>query len=52
MDAFSQFCEGLAVNKVLEFLDLQNNQLSPECGQYLSDAIKLNTSLKTLGQFG
>jgi Ran GTPase-activating protein (RanGAP) involved in mRNA processing and transport len=51
VDAFSQFCEGLAENRVLEFLDLQNNQLPPECGQYLSDAIKLNTSLKTLGQF-
>lgn len=39
------------MNKTLEFLDLQNNQLSPECGQYLSDAVRLNNSLKTLGQF-
>jgi len=49
VDAFSQFCKGLAVNETLEFLDLKNNQLPPECGQYLGDALKHNTSLKTLG---
>ncbi|GFG31367.1 hypothetical protein Cfor_06093, partial [Coptotermes formosanus] len=48
VDAFSQFCKGLAVNETLEFLDLKNNQLPPECGQYLGDALKHNTSLKTL----
>jgi len=49
VDAFSQFCKGLAVNETLEFLDLKNNQLPPECGQYLGDALKHNMSLKTLG---
>jgi DNA repair exonuclease SbcCD ATPase subunit len=48
VDAFSQFCKGLEVNETLEFLDLKNNQLPPECGQYLGDALKHNTSLKTL----
>jgi len=49
VDAFSQFCKGVEVNETLEFLDLKNNQLPPECGQYLGDALKHNTSLKSLG---
>ncbi|KAJ9574658.1 hypothetical protein L9F63_008190 [Diploptera punctata] len=48
IDAFSQFCEGLGTNKSLELLDLKNNQLPPESGQYLGEAIKKNTYLKTL----
>jgi hypothetical protein len=48
VNVFAQFCKGLAANMAFEFSDLKNNQLCPECGQYLSDALKDNTTLKIL----
>ncbi|XP_053309142.1 leucine-rich repeat-containing protein 45 [Spea bombifrons] len=47
-DAFSLFCDGLAVNQTLQKLDLRNNQISPKGAEELSMALKRNHTLQEL----
>lgn len=42
------FCEGLAINQVLLFLDLRNNQITHEGASHLAIALKRNKCLRGL----
>ncbi|XP_063240294.1 leucine-rich repeat-containing protein 45-like isoform X2 [Bacillus rossius redtenbacheri] len=45
---FSVFCDGLALNRTLEHLDLRNNELKPNVAEDLSRALARNRSLRYL----
>ncbi|XP_034049954.1 leucine-rich repeat-containing protein 45 isoform X2 [Thalassophryne amazonica] len=47
-EAFSLFCDGLAVNSVLTHLDLRNNQISHRGTSELALAVKCNSTLEVL----
>ncbi len=47
--AFSVFCEGLANNSRLQTLDLRNNQISHDGATHLAFALRVNTTLRSLG---
>ena len=48
--AFSVFCEGLSSNTRLQVLDLRNNQISHDGATHIASALKVNTTLKSLGE--
>ncbi|KAK7862032.1 hypothetical protein R5R35_002169 [Gryllus longicercus] len=48
LDTFTLFCDGLAVNQMLEVLDLRNNQLNVDCAPALANALAKNSSLKCI----
>ena len=48
--AFSVFCEGLSSNTRLQVLDLRNNQISHDGATHIASALKVNTTLKSLGK--
>ena len=48
--AFSVFCEGLSCNTRLQVLDLRNNQISHDGATHIASALKVNTTLKSLGK--
>lgn len=48
IDSFTKFCEGLSKNHFVEELDLRYNQISSQCSDPLSKALKMNTSLRNI----
>lgn len=48
VDSFAKFCEGLSKNHFVEELDLRYNQISSQCSDPLSKALKINTSLRNI----
>ena len=48
--AFSVFCEGLSSNTRLQVLDLRNNQISHDGATHIASALKVNSTLKSLGK--
>lgn len=49
-DAFATFCGALAANSALRQLDLRNNQITHKGAEELALALKMNSSLKELGE--
>ncbi|KAM8945377.1 leucine-rich repeat-containing protein 45 isoform 2-T2 [Pelodytes ibericus] len=47
-DAFSLFCDGLAINQTLQKLDLRNNQISHKGAEELAMTLKRNVTLQEL----
>lgn len=47
-EAFSLFCEGLALNPGLKHLDLRNNQINHQGASELAQALRRNSSLEVL----
>lgn len=48
IDSFTKFCEGLSKNHFIEELDLRYNQISSQCSDPLSKALKMNTNLRNV----
>ena len=48
-DCFAGLCAGLASNKGLQVMDLRNNQLTHQAVIALSSALRVNYTLKHLG---
>ena len=49
-DCFLGLCAGLASNKGLQVLDLRNNQLTHQAVVALSSALRVNNTVKHLGE--
>ena len=47
---FVVFCEGLGGNRSIHVLDLQNNMITGQGAQALCQALKLNDTLRCIGQ--
>ena len=49
-DCFLGLCAGLASNKGLQVLDLRNNQITHQAVVALSSALRVNNTVKHLGE--
>lgn len=47
-DSFGLFCDALAINETVQFLDLKNNQISADCSTHLANVLRKNSTLKVL----